>query len=71
MKDILPKKYNIKLFVNLLVGVLLATSLVFTIAVMLFGYELTSWDAPGSLIAAPLMAHFLYLLVAREEDLEF
>lgn len=69
MKDILPKKYNTKLLFSLLIGILVVTVLVFGTAIYLFGYELTSWDVPGSLIAAPLLAHFLYLLIVREEDL--
>ena len=67
MKDILPEKYNVKLLVNLLIVILLVVVVGFVIAIFLFGYELTSWDVPGTIIAAPLLAHFFYLLIVRRK----
>lgn len=71
MKGLLPKKYNQKLFLRIFLGVFLVTAIVFLTAIFLFNYQLTSWDMPGCIIALPLFTHFIYLLVAEEEDLEF
>ena len=49
-------------FSKMLVIVMLILGAVFAIAVSLFGYEMTSADLPGSLVAGPLMAYLLHLL---------
>lgn len=43
--------------------VMLGLVTVFSIAVLLFGYEMTSADVPGSLIAGPIAAYLLHLII--------
>ena len=40
---------------------------IFTIAIQFFGYELTSADIPGSLIAIPILAYLLHLFAGKED----
>lgn len=49
-------------FIFWLVGTALALMLVFTVAILFAGYELTNADIPGSLLAIPIAAYLLHLL---------
>ncbi len=57
-----------KLFLNLLLGIYVSVSLFFIAAVFFFGYEMTDYDIPGTIIASPLAAHLLYMIIAREKE---
>lgn len=49
-------------FIFWLVGTALALMLIFTVAILFAGYELTNADLPGSLLAIPIAAYLLHLL---------
>lgn len=49
-------------FIFWLVGTALALMLVFMVAIVFAGYELTNADIPGSLLAIPIAAYLLHLL---------
>lgn len=49
-------------FIFWLVGTALALMLVFMVAILFAGYELTNADIPGSLLAIPIAAYLLHLL---------
>ncbi len=53
------------LFGKILLPVALVVFMIFVLAVGLFGYEMTSSDVPGSLIAVPLLAYLLHLVGER------
>ena len=54
-------------FSKMLVMVLIGLAMVFTLAVSTFGYEMTSADVPGCLVAGPLLAYLLQLLAMDRE----
>lgn len=49
-------------FIFWLVGTALTLMLVFTVAIVFAGYELTNADLPGSILAIPIAAYLLHLL---------
>ncbi len=49
-------------FIFWLMGTALALMLVFVVAILFAGYELTNADIPGSLLAIPIAAYLLHLL---------
>lgn len=53
-------------FGKMLVTVLLGLAATFAIAVLGFGYEMTSADVPGALIAAPVAAYLVHLLFGKK-----
>lgn len=50
------------IFMRILGFVMLGLALVFAFAMTVFGYEMTSADVPGSLIAGPILAYLVHLL---------
>lgn len=54
-----------KLFAKMLAIVFAVTLSIFAVAIIAFGYELTGADAPGLILAAPLMAYLLHLWVKK------
>ncbi len=50
------------LFTKALVAVAMVAVAIFTTAVVAFGYEMTTADGPGSLLAIPLVAYIVMLL---------
>ncbi len=50
-------------FGKMLTYVVLGLAATFAIAVSIFGYEITTADVPGSLIAGPVLAYLLHLLL--------
>ena len=58
------------LFRKLLFYVMIALAVAFTVAVTAFGYEMTSADVPGSLLAGPMLAYFIHLLVLSTKQEE-
>ncbi|MEM7104940.1 MAG: IPTL-CTERM sorting domain-containing protein [Bacteroidota bacterium] len=55
-------------FTRWLFIVALALFGVFTIAIQMFGYELTSADIPGSIVAIPIVAYNLHLIFGASES---
>ncbi len=51
------------LFGKMLAYVMVSVAIVFTLAVGLFGYEMTSADIPGSLLAGPALAYLIHLII--------
>ena len=49
-------------FIFWLVGTALTLMLVFTVAIVFAGFELTNADLPGSILAIPIAAYLLHLL---------
>lgn len=58
--------FNKTAFGNMLIYVMIGLAVTFAVAVSLFGYEMTSADVPGSLVAGPLLAYLLHLLVKKD-----
>ncbi|MEZ4955353.1 MAG: hypothetical protein R2825_17465 [Saprospiraceae bacterium] len=58
--------FNKAAFGKMLIVVMLGLAAVFAVAVGFFGYEMTTADVPGSLLAGPLLAYLLHLLVKKE-----
>ena len=71
-----PKKYeNITLATvragnagKILGLVMLGLAVVFAVAIFAFGYEMTGADVPGSLVAEPMVAYLLHLLIDNKND---
>ena len=55
------------LYAKVLIGIAATVVLVFAIVINSFGYELTSADMPGSLIAIPIAAYLMHLLLIHEK----
>ncbi|MEZ4960463.1 MAG: IPTL-CTERM sorting domain-containing protein [Saprospiraceae bacterium] len=53
---------------KMLAAVMASVAVVFAVAVAAFGYEMTSADVPGSLLAGPVMAYLLHLLVPSRKE---
>lgn len=53
--------FEMKGFTKILAIVLAITIIIFAVAMVAFGYELTDADVPGTLIASPIAAYVLHL----------
>ncbi|MCB0522817.1 MAG: IPTL-CTERM sorting domain-containing protein [Saprospiraceae bacterium] len=53
---------------KMLAAVMASVAVVFAVAVAAFGYEMTSADVPGSLLAGPVLAYLLHLLVPSRKE---
>jgi hypothetical protein len=53
-------------FRRMLVVVMVGLAVVFATAIGFFGYEMTTADVPGSLVAGPMLAYLLHLLVKKD-----
>ena len=51
---------------KMLVGVMIGMAGVFAVTVSVFGYEMTNADVPGSLMAGPVLAYLLHLMVKKK-----
>ena len=60
--------FNSNVFKNLLGYVMLGLALTFAVAVLFFGYEMTNADIPGSLIAAPILAYLIHLMIGFRNE---
>ncbi len=60
--DIREIPFNKTLFMRLLAGVLVTALVVFSMAIVWGGYELTNADMPGTLVCAPILAYLLSLM---------
>lgn len=58
--------WNKSLFGKVLIGVALGFIALFTLGIMLGGYELTSADVPGSLLTIPLLAYLIHAALIKE-----
>ena len=56
-------------FSKMMVYVMIGLAALFAVAIAAFGYQLTTADLPGSLIAGPVLAYLLHLAFAKENDL--
>ena len=54
-------------FGKMLASVMIGLVAVFAVAVLVFGYEMTNADVPGSLIAGPIAAYLLHLLFGKKK----
>ncbi|MEM7105472.1 MAG: IPTL-CTERM sorting domain-containing protein [Bacteroidota bacterium] len=59
--------FNRKEYGKFLWVVSFAVVLIFAMAVVLFGYEMTNADVPGSLITIPICAYLLHLVFGKSE----
>ena len=55
-------------FGKMLIYTMIGLAAVFAVAIGFFGYEMTTADVPGSLVAGPLLAYLLHLLVERRNN---
>ncbi|HHM20584.1 MAG TPA: IPTL-CTERM sorting domain-containing protein, partial [Bacteroidetes bacterium] len=62
-----PLPFDKNLFGKILAYVMVALAVVFAIAIGAFGYEMTNADVPGSLLAGPLLAYFIHLVVMASD----
>ena len=53
-------------FGKMLAMVMVGLAAIFSVAVAFFGYEMTNADVPGSLVAGPVLAYLLHLMVERK-----
>jgi hypothetical protein len=60
--------FNKAAFGKMLIVVMLGLAAVFAVAVGFFGYEMTTADVPGSLLAGPMLAYLLHLLVHNNTE---
>lgn len=60
--------FNKAVFSKMLITVMIALAAVFVVAVTMFGYEMTSADVPGSLVAGPMLAYLLHLLAGWKNN---
>jgi hypothetical protein len=58
------------IFRTILAYVMIGLAVTFAVAVTMFGYEMTNADIPGSLIAGPMLAYFIHLLVMSSKEKE-
>jgi hypothetical protein len=54
------------LYPKVLVACLVAVAAIFAVAVAFFGYELTNADIPGSLLATPVLAYLVHLVIGKK-----
>ncbi len=54
-------------FGKMLIAVMIGLAAVFAVAVSAFGYEMTAADVPGSLVAGPMLAYLIHLLIPRKD----
>ena len=59
--------FDKNIYTRALLTVALGLVIVFALAIALFGYVLTSADVPGSLLAIPIAAYLLHLLLGSKE----
>lgn len=52
---------------KMLIVVMIGLVAVFVVSVLVFGYEMTNADVPGSLIAGPIAAYLLHLLFGKKK----
>ncbi len=60
--------FNKAAFGKMLAIVMVVLAAVFATAVGVFGYEMTTADLPGSLIAGPIAAYLLHMLIPQKKE---
>ena len=58
--------FNKNAFGQILICVIVGITVVFALAINLFGYKMTGADVPGSLVAGTILAYLMHLITNRE-----